>query len=260
MSQDDTRGAGREFLDSLAKGLELLSLFDERQRSFTVQGAADALGCTRAAARRILMTLAELGHLRQDGREFRLTPAVLELGYRYFRTLGVAGAVRPVLESLSGTFSCGAALGILADADVLFIERVEAVRAIKLDLRAGDRLPAHGHSLGRALLAHLPDDRLDAHLPLAANGRPALAGARRRALTDELARIRAQGWSFCNGELVTGLFGVGMPVADEDGRVRYAINVTSIGQPWPDGEIAQSVVPALREAARLLTPLLGKLG
>jgi len=251
----------KEFLDALANGLRLMEAFDEETHSVTIQSAAELLGVTRPASRRILLTLAELGYLHQSERQFMLAPRCIELGYRYFRSLGLAGSAKPHLRDLSRSLGVGAALGVLCGSDVLFVERVEADRPIKLDLRAGDRLPAYAHSLGRVLLAQLPADQLQAHLPQGAMSQLARRTVtERRELARELAQIRARGWSFVNSELVNGLFGVAIALPGATGSGALGLNVTSIGEPWPTAEIEQRIVPALLECAQALRPITESLG
>lgn len=250
----------REFVDALANGLRLLSAYDESTRSFSIQSAAELLGVTRAAARRILLTLSELGYLRQDKRAFELAPQAIELGYRYFRSLGLSAAVRPQLLALSRQLNVGVALGVLSGSDVLFVERVEADRPIKLDLRAGDRLPAYAHSLGRALLAALPTTRLAEHLPSGSMAKLSpYTVTERKALHAELALVRERGWSFTNSELVAGLYGVALVVPSRSDEARFGLNVSSIGQPWSVTHIERHILPALRscsERLQLLTDTL----
>lgn len=260
MTKDENGVSGsegkREFLDALANGLRLLGSFDEQTRSTTIQSAAELLGVTRAASRRILLTLTELGYLLQQDRQFELAPKSLELGYRYFRTLGLS-AVRPYLVKLSRELNVAAAIGVLTGPDVLFIDRVEADRPIKLDLRAGDRLPAYAHSLGRALLAQLTETELANHLPSGALPKASpYTVADHTSLQAELALIRERGWSFTNSELVAGLFGVGIALPSRASGRTIGLNVSSIGQPWSVAHIERHIVPALQATAneiRVLT-------
>ncbi|WP_428852196.1 IclR family transcriptional regulator domain-containing protein [Imbroritus primus] len=246
----------REFLDALANGLRLLSSFDAQTRSTTIQSAAELLGVTRAAARRILLTLTELGYLQQQERYFELTPKALELGYRYFRSLGLSGAVRPYLQKLARELHVAAAIGVLAGPDVLFVDRVEAERPIKLDLRAGDRLPAYAHSLGRALLAQLPETELADHLPAGALPKASpYTVADRQSLRAELVLIRQRGWSFANSELVAGLFGVGIALPSRGSGPTIGLNVSSIGTPWTVAHIEEHIVPALQATAQEISIL-----
>lgn len=246
----------KEFLDALANGLRLIDAFNEQTRSVTIQSAAEILGVTRSAARRIVLTLTELGYMEQQDRNFSLAPKAIDLGYRYFRSLGVAGAVKPHLYSLSRELGVAAAIGVLSGSDVLFVERVEADRPIKLDLRAGDRLPAYAHSLGRVLLAQLSTAQLTEHLPHHAIHRISTNTVNEpESLTRELKRIQKQGWSFVNSELVDGLFGVAIALPQAFGASTAGLNVTSIGEPWSLAEIEERILPALHERAQAIRPI-----
>jgi len=251
----------KEFLDALANGLRLIEAFDEQTRSVTIQSAAELLGMTRSAARRIVLTLTALGYMEQQDRYFSLAPKAIDLGYRYFRSLGVAGSVKPHLHQLSRELGVAAAIGVLAGPDVLFVERVEADRPIKLDLRAGDRLPAYAHSLGRVLLAQLPAAQLAQHLPQGSIHRiSSHTLTERKNLTRELKHVREQGWSFVNSELVNGLFGVAIALPHPSGLSSAGLNVTSIGEPWSLQEIEQRILPALHECAQAIRPITDSLG
>jgi len=256
-----TADGKKEFLDALANGLQLIEAFDEQTRFVTIQSAAEILGITRSAARRILLTLAELGYMEQQDRYFSLAPKAIDLGYRYFRSLGVAGAIKPYLYNLSRQLGVAAAIGMLAGQDVLFVERVEADRPIKLDLRAGDRLPAYAHSLGRVLLAQLPATQLAEHLPEGSIHRVSThTVTERKDLARELKRVQKQGWSFVNSELVNGLFGVAIALPHPSGISTAGLNVTSIGEPWSLAEIEQRILPALHETAQAIRPITDSLG
>jgi len=256
VSQEISGDEKREFLDALANGLRLLEAFDERTRTVSIQSAAELLDVTRAASRRILITLTQMGYLNQNDRLFELAPRSLELGYRYFRSLGLPAAARPHLLALSRELNAGAAIGILSGTDVLFVERVEAERPIKLDLRAGDRLPAYAHSLGRALLAQLPAERLAEHLPTGAMAKLSRHTViERKALSNELAQVRQRGWSFTDSELVAGLFGVAIPLTSSSGETNVGLNVSSIGEPWSLSHIETHIVPSLRACAARIRAL-----
>lgn len=252
-----TGGDGKkEFLDALANGLQLIEAFDEHRRTVTIQSAAELLGLTRSASRRVLLTLTELGYLQQEDRFFSLAPKSINLGYRYFRSLGVAGAVKPHLYALSRALGVGVAMGVLDGTDILFVERVEADRPIRLDLRAGDRLPAYAHSLGRILLAQLSIDQLKAHLPSGQIHRiSSHTVTERKELVKELQQIQKQGWSFVNSELVNGLFGVAIPLPHASGVSTVGLNVTSIGEPWSLQDIEQKILPALHDCAKAMRPI-----
>ena len=170
-----------EFLDSLANGLQLLRIYATGVASVTVQEAAEQLDVTRAASRRILLTLEKLGYVRQDGRQFSPTPKVMDLGYAYFASLSLPRLVRPVMQDVARALGETCSLGVLDREHVVFLAREEAPAA-----QAGpdDRQPpaAYAHSLGRALLSTLDDGRLTGiwRTPNSSASRPTPRSRRRR--------------------------------------------------------------------------------
>ena len=94
--------AAREphFVRSLERGLAVIRVFGADRPELTLSQVAEACGLTRAAARRSLLTLADLGYVGTDGRHFRLTPRVLELGYAYLAGLTLPQLAGPHLRHL----------------------------------------------------------------------------------------------------------------------------------------------------------------
>src|SRR3954463_15567337 len=88
------------FVQSLERGLAVIRAFDAEHPELTLSDVARATGLTRAAARRFLLTLCDLGYVRSDGRFFMLTARVLELGYAYLSALSLPEVAEPHLEAL----------------------------------------------------------------------------------------------------------------------------------------------------------------
>ncbi len=248
-------GADREaHLESLAKGLRCLTLFDAERSAMTIQDAATELDITRPAARRILLTLNRLGYLQQVEREFILTPKVLELGFKYFSALGLRGAALPYLEMVTARTGETCALGVLDGEDIVFLHRAEAKKTMRLDLTVGSRLPAYAHSMGRLLLAALDDDKLDAYLEhLKPQSFTRFTITDRKKLRAEIELIRKQGWSFANGELMDGIAGISRPIVDANGRVIAGINVSMILGSRSPQEALQAMLPPLTEASEAIS-------
>jgi IclR family pca regulon transcriptional regulator len=192
--------ASGEFVQSLARGLAVIRAFDADHPELTLSDVARRAGITRAAARRFLLTLESLGYVAADGRAFRLTPRVLELGFSYLSSLSLPEIVQPHLEALSRDVDESVSAAVLDGADIVYIARVPTRRIMSVRITIGTRFPAFATSMGRALLAGLPDAAADA--ALAASDLSRLTD---RTLTDpaklreELARVRDQGWSLVDG-------------------------------------------------------------
>ncbi|NEK56292.1 helix-turn-helix domain-containing protein [Geodermatophilus sabuli] len=221
------RGAGPDFVEALARGLDVLACFDARHRTMTLSEVAAATGLARPTARRLLLTLTELGFVRPSGTAFALTPRVLTLGMAYVGALGLWDIARPHLESLVAATGESSSIAQLDGSDIVYVARVSVPKLIALRVEIGTRFPAARTSQGKVLLAALPPTELAG--ALAEPSRAGLPPHRDRTdgeLRDELTEVRARGWALANEELAPGVRSVAVPVRDGAGTVRAAMNVT----------------------------------
>ncbi|MFF1308701.1 IclR family transcriptional regulator C-terminal domain-containing protein [Streptomyces sp. NPDC058307] len=214
------------FVRSLERGLAVIRSFDADHRELTLSEVARACGLTRAAARRFLLTLADLGYVRADGRTYRLTPRVLELGYSYLSSFSLAQIAEPHLEQLVDRTRESSSLCVLDGDDIVYVARVPARRIMTVAVTVGTRFPAHVTSVGRVMLAYLPEEEIEVRLarveltPLTARTIDSLA-----LLRTELERVRRQGYALVDQELEEGLRSIAAPVRDRDGEVVAAVNI-----------------------------------
>lgn len=240
----------RDFVQSLERGLAIIRVFGAHRPSMTVSEIATELGLTRAAVRRFLLTLSELGYVRGQGNRFELTPRVLELGYSYLSALSFPEIALPRLEQLVAETSEASEGSILDDGDIVYVVRVPGPAMMTISVNVGARRPAYATAMGRVLLADLPADQLDAYLeahPL----EPILPATitDRAAFRAELAEVRARGFALVNQELEEGLVAIAAPVRDRAGRVVAAINLsTHVGRKSVDE--MRALVPSVQAAAR----------
>ena len=164
--------ASGDFVQSLARGLAVIRAFDAEHAELTLSEVARRAGITRAAAGRFLRTLERLGYVRADERLFALTPRVLELGFSYLSSLSLPEIVQPHLEKLSRDVDESVSAAVLDGSDIVYIARVPTRRIMSVRITIGTRFPAYATSMGRVLLAGMPDAALDALLP--ASGLPSL--------------------------------------------------------------------------------------
>lgn len=240
---------GKEFLDSLANGLRVLQMYSRSRSALTIQDVAEHQGITRAAARRILLTLAETGYLKQIERDFLLTPKVLDLGFAYFASLDLADLIRPVLERTALELEETCSFGALEGADIVFLCRAECPKPFKLDLRIGSRLPAYAHSMGLALLSQLDDAQLDDyldHVPLKPLTPKTITS--RRALRQHLQEVRGQGYSLSIDGLVEGFAGVALPVPMRQSARPLAISVSMVMGRRTRDDLIRRFLPTLQAA------------
>ncbi len=221
------RGRGPDFVEALARGLDILASFGVDHRSMSLKEVADAAGLARPTARRLLLTLEELGYVRSGDGTFQLTPRVLNLGMAYVSALGLWDIARPHLESLVARIGESSSMAQLDGSDIVYVARVSVPKLIALRVEIGTHFPAVQTSQGKVLLAALPPDQVPAALSQPSrSGLPPYIGCSPEQLRDELSEVRARGWALADEELAPGVRSVAVPVRDGTGAVRAAMNVT----------------------------------
>jgi IclR family transcriptional regulator, pca regulon regulatory protein len=221
------RGTGRDFVEALARGLDILASFGVDHRSMSLSEVAAAAGLARPTARRLLLTLEELGYVRSCGGTFELTPKVMNLGMAYVSALGLWDIARPHLESLVARTGESSSIAQLDGSDIVYVARVSVPKLIALRVEIGTHFPAVQTSQGKVLLAALPADQVAAVLSQPSrSGLPPYIGWSPDRLREELAEVRARGWALADSELAPGVRSVAVPVRDGTGAVRAAMNVT----------------------------------
>jgi len=217
-----------DFVQSLARGIAVIRAFDADHPELALSEVARRTDMPPAAARRFLRTLESLGYVRSAGRLFALTPRVLELGFSYLSALSLPEAMQPHLERLSRAVEESVSAAVLADAEIVYVARVPTRRIMTVGITIGTRFPAYATSMGRVLLASLPEDAAAAVLaqdpPRALTERTLVD---RDEILAELRRVREQGWALVDGELELGLRSVAVPVRGRDGSVVAAMNVST---------------------------------
>lgn len=239
----------RDFVQSLERGLAIIRVFSAERPALTVTEIAEATGLTRAAARRFLLTLVELGYVATDGRYYELTPRVLELGYAFLSGLSFPEVALPRVERLVSEVGEASEAAILDGHEIVYVVRVPGPALMTIAVNVGARMPAYATALGRVLLAGQPDDRvaelLDQVEPVALLPRTIVDRGELRA---EIRKVREQGYALVDQELEEGLVAIAAPVRDRTGRVVAALNLsTHVGR--KSAEELRAVVPALQRAA-----------
>lgn len=221
------RGHGPDFVESLARGLDILANFGDAHRGMSLSEVAEAAGLARPTARRLLLTLQELGFVRSTGGTFWLTPKVMSLGVAYVSSLGLWDIARPHLEALVARTGESSSMAQLDGSDIVYVARVSVPKLITLRVGIGTRFPAAQTSQGKVLLAALPAAEVDSVLAQPSrSGLPPYIGRTREQLHAELTEVRARGWALADEELAPGVRSVATGVRDHTGTVRAAMNVT----------------------------------
>jgi len=248
-----------DFVQSFARGLAVIEAFDREHAAMTLSEVARRAGLTRAAARRLLLTLCELGYAESDGRLFSLRPKVLNLGFAFLHAQGIWDLAQPYLVELVERIHESCSIAVLDRRDIVYVARVPTrTRIMSINLGIGSRLPAHATSLGRVLLAALPEAELDA---LLADSAP-LPAYTERTITDpaelkrRVAQVRRDGWCILDQELELGLRSIAVPLHGPGNRVVAALNAGLQASRFTLDAMKQKVLPEmLRTAAQISTAL-----
>lgn len=247
---DDSRRDPQAFVRSLSRGLAIIEALGKTPGRHTLAELAGATDLNRAATRRVLLTLVELGYCQTDGKYFRLTPRTLGLGLAFLSGLPFWGYAQQVLEELRTEVEESCAMAVLDGTEILYVIRLPARRILATNLGIGSRLPAHAVSLGRVLLAGLPPDQLDAYL--VRSTRQAFTSrtiTEADALRAELARVREQGYAWVESELDPAICGLSVPIRDGERSVVAAISVNAIASSISEAEARKRLLLPLRRAA-----------
>jgi IclR family transcriptional regulator, pca regulon regulatory protein len=223
----EDRPRNPDFVQSLERGLAVIRAFDAEHRELALSDVARVTGLTRAAARRFLLTLAQLGYVSVSEGRFSLRPRVLELGYAYLSGLSLPEAAQPHMEKLVAKVNESSSISVLDDTDIVYVVRVPTRRIMSITLSVGTRLPAFATSMGRVLLADLPEDER----------RERLQRIELRPLTEHtvteidellagLEKVGEQGYAMVDQELEEGLRSLAVPIRSASGAAIAALNVS----------------------------------
>lgn len=216
-----------DFIQSLERGLAVINSFSREHNPQTLSEVAGRTGLTRATARRVLLTLSELGYVHQSGREFSLTPKVLDLGYSFLSSFHVVELAQPSMEHLVDQVRESSSMSVLDGEEIVYVARVPTSRIMTIALALGSRLPAYPTSMGRVLLAGLPQSDLDeyiAHTRLERLTPHTITN--KKAFRAVIEKTREDGFVLVDQELEEGVRSIAAPVRNGRGEVIAAINVS----------------------------------
>jgi IclR family transcriptional regulator, pca regulon regulatory protein len=240
-----------DFVQSLDRGLAVIRAFGPDRERLSLSEVARVTGLTRAAARRFLLTLVKLGYVRNDGREFSLRPRVLELGYAYLSGLALPEVAAPHLEELVARLHESSSISVLDGHQIVYVARVPTKRIMTVAISVGTRFPAYATSMGRVLLAALPDEEFERYLAEATferlTSRTVTSPARLRTIVRE---VVGQGYAIVDQELEEGLRAVAAPIRGAADVGTAAINVSAHASRVSMVAMRGQILPALLETAR----------
>jgi IclR family pca regulon transcriptional regulator len=246
---DEERGA--HHVQSLERGLAVIKAFHAEAPELTLSDVARSTGLTRAAARRFLLTLVDLGYVSTDGKYFSLTARVLELGYSYLSSFSLPEVAQPHLERLSSGVRESSSVSVLEGTDIVYVARVAVSRIMTVTINVGTRFPAYATSMGHVLLAGLAEDEVSAYLDAARLDRftPHTLTSP-DAVRAELAAVSRQGWAMVDQELEEGLRSVAAPIRDRQGSVIAAVNLSTHASRTTSESVREDLIPPLLATAR----------
>ena len=240
-----------DFVEAIARGLDVIRVFKPGQPVMSLAAVAAASDLPRPTARRILLTLEQLGYVRQaESSGFELTPRVLDLGMSYVLSRGLWEIARPHMEALVARTRESTSIAQLDGSDIVYVARVAVPKIVTLAVTIGTRFPAVQTSLGKVLLAALPP--AEAERVLAEPSRSGITppwrpdAAERAAVLRE---VRARGWALTDEQLAPGIRSVAVPLRDGDGTVIAALNVNSHAAETPLDVLIGQHLPLLIQAA-----------
>jgi IclR family pca regulon transcriptional regulator len=248
------RESGPDFIEALARGLDVIRAFTPGRPVMSLASVAAAAGLPRPTARRILLTLGELGYVRADSGGYALTPRVLDLGMSYVLSQNLWQVARPHMERLVSLTGESSSVAQLDGSDIVYVARVAVPKIITLAVQVGTRFPAMQTSLGKVLLAALPSGSVESVL-----AEPSRSGITARWKPDAAERqaalreVRARGWSLTDEQLALGIRSVAAPLRDGDGRVIAALNVTVHAAETPVSLLTGSYLPQLLATASAIS-------
>ncbi|MYM94987.1 IclR family transcriptional regulator domain-containing protein [Duganella vulcania] len=245
------------FMTSLARGLAVVRAFSDSRKPQTIANISQKTGIPRAAVRRCLHTLRELGYVDAELNNFSLRPKVLTLGYSYLSSTPLTVSAQPYLNNISRALNESSSLAVLDDDEVLYVARAATSRVMSVALNTGSRLPAYCTSLGRVMLAYLPPAELDQYLARTAL-RPMTENTvvNQKRLREILAGVRQAGYAINDEELELGLRSIAVPVRGASGTVLAALNVGAQASRVSVKQLEKEFLPVLLRGAQELSILL----
>jgi len=240
----------KDFVEALARGLEVIRSFDRLHMKQTISQISERTLLARPTVLRLLITLEELGYVRELDNKYSLTPKVVDLGMAYISALGLYGAAKPHMETLSKQVDQTVSLAELDGSDIVYTGRVEVPKIVSVGVTVGARLPSASTALGRVLLADLSQAELEEVL-----NTPTMSMFYPRSnftvdqLCPRLEKVRNNGWAESDEDLQYGVHAIAAPIRGEHGAVVAAVGIGVHTSEVSKDVIRDNYLPLLLEAA-----------
>lgn len=248
-SDDHIEDSDRDYVATLARGLDVICAFTRYTPRMTLSDVAKATGMTRASARRILLTLVREGYAEKTDRVFSLRPKVLQLGYSALSSVGILDAVQPVMNELTQSTQESIFTAVLTGDDVTYLARSTPDRVMSVSYNIGKRLPAYAVSTGRVLLAYEPEEAQEQYLArVDLQQFQSKTVVSKVKLREILRETRQMGYSLVDEELEPGVRSLSVPIRDVNDRVIAALNACCPSVRFTVDEMRSQLVPELLDA------------
>lgn len=243
-----------EFVTALARGLAVLQAFSSTTPEMTLSEISVRTGLNPATVRRSLLTLNELGYVRQHGRRFVLTARVLQLGAAFVESMNLNEVAQIYLQELVDEFHDASSLTILEENDVVYIVHIPSNRPARLRQHVGARMPAHSASTGYLLLNSLPSEEFEAYLSQAPF--PAFTD-KTPVSADQIRHLCQQAeennYAIAKDAIAYGTIALAVPIRDKDGHIIAAINCSADSTKINEQTLIQTRLPALARASEQIS-------
>jgi IclR family transcriptional regulator, pca regulon regulatory protein len=246
-----------DFVLSLARGLKVIEAFSGKKGGVSPSEIATETGFSRAAVRRLLVTLEALGYARGDGRTYVLSTPVLKLGFSYLSSASLPALAQPLIERLSEEIHESVSVSEMEEDHIVYVARASTKRVMSVALSIGSRLPAYCTSMGRVLLAALPEEEIVRYLErVELRKMTPRTIVEKSILRDILRQVASNGFALTDEELELGLRSVAVPVRSRQGLVVAAMNIGVPAARVSQSEMMERLLPKLQREAAMLGNML----
>jgi IclR family pca regulon transcriptional regulator len=245
-----------ETVEALERGLRVIEAFNEVDSELTLSEVARKTALKPATARRSLLTLEKLGHVQCIKGRYFLSARVLALGSAYLRSSNVEGLLLPTLRRLVDEFGDSAGIAVRVDTNVLYVAHYFMPGSIRQIAGTGVSYPAHLTSMGRILLADLPEGALDRWLsrsPMIRYTEFTVTDPRR--FRAALKIVRSKGYATIRDELFLGVTALAVPIVDSSGRAVAALNTSAYSGQFTERRLVQDRLASLKKASKEISEL-----
>lgn len=258
MSADEQSGTtNKAYVRSLERGLVTIRALGEFPDGATLSEVSAKVDLDRATTRRLLLTLVDMGYVRQDKKQFVLAPRVLELGFSYFSSMPVWEAAQPFLDSYCETTLGTISIGVLDNAEVIYVARAQSRRSVyAINVTVGSRFPCYSTSMGRVLLSGLPNEQIAEILgSIELKARTPNTTVSLGDLMASIENVRDLGYAISNEETEIGIRSIAVPLRNRKGDIAAALNTSFQVSYATTAELVETYLPQLRDVAAKIEAL-----